>query len=255
VGIFSLVPMLGFFGLLGLYSIYLFYTGAMPMMKVPEAKAAGYTAVTIACAILLMLVVAPITAAITGLVGFGAASIGSSEDDGGTVTLPGGKEMDLGKIEDMGKQMEDVANGKAPAVDPAKLQELLPAAIGPFQRTSMQTAAVGAMGATAEGTYTAGDKTFTLRVADMQALGALAGLGSAMGVAQSSESADGYERTSTVDGQMQTESWNRTSGSGKFGRMVANRFMIEADGSAESIDQLKAAVGEIDPGDLTDLVD
>jgi len=82
----------------------------MPMMKVPEAKAAGYTAVTIACAILLMLVVAPITAAITGLVGFGAASMSSSSDAGGTVTLPGGKEMDLGKVEEMTKQMEKAAD-------------------------------------------------------------------------------------------------------------------------------------------------
>ena len=37
VGIFSLIPMLGFFGLLGLYSVYLLYTGAMPLMKVPAS--------------------------------------------------------------------------------------------------------------------------------------------------------------------------------------------------------------------------
>ena len=54
-GIFGLIPQLAFFGLLGLYSFYLFYTGAAPLMKVPEDKAAGYTAVTIVCAIVLYL--------------------------------------------------------------------------------------------------------------------------------------------------------------------------------------------------------
>ena len=49
-GIFSLIPMLAVFGLLGLYSLYLFYTGVGPMMAVPEAKRVGYTVVTfLAC--------------------------------------------------------------------------------------------------------------------------------------------------------------------------------------------------------------
>ena len=74
-----------------------------------------------------------------------------------------------------------------------------------------------------------------------------------MGVQQSREDADGYERTGTVNGQMQTESWNKSSGRGKFGVMVGNRFMIEADGSAGSIDELKAAVATVDQGNLLSL--
>jgi len=67
VGIFGLIPQLGFFRLLSLYSLYLIYTGATPMMKVPEDQSVAYTAVTIVCAIILAIVVAPITALITGL--------------------------------------------------------------------------------------------------------------------------------------------------------------------------------------------
>jgi hypothetical protein len=55
--IFGLVPMLSVFGLLGLYSFYLFYAGSGPMMKVPAEKALGYTAVTAICTLLLLLVV------------------------------------------------------------------------------------------------------------------------------------------------------------------------------------------------------
>lgn len=252
-GIFGLIPSLAFFGLLGLYSLYLLYTGATPLMKVPQDKAVGFTAVAVLCAVLLAIVIAPITALVTGL--FAAPAIMTTSDtDSDTVTIPGVGSIDVDKAEQFSKQMEDTANGKNPPVEAAKMQELLPSTIGSFQRTGVQTMAMGQMGSTAEGTYAVGDKTFTLRIADMSALGALAGLGAAIGVEQSREDADGYERTQTVDGQMQTESWNKASSSGKFGRMVANRFMVEAEGSADSIDQLKAAVASVDQDDLTDMV-
>lgn len=256
---FSLIPQLGFFTILGLYSIYLFYVGARRMMKVPQDKAAGYTAVTFVCAIIggfvLSLIVAPITLLFATLTGGSALLAGANNDDAsGTVTIPGVGSIDVDKAEQFSKQMEDAANGKSPPVEAARMQELLPATIGAYQRSATQTMAMGALGSTAEGTYAAGDKTFTLRVADMSALGALAGLGSAMGIEQSREDENGYESTKTVDGQMQTEGWNKLTSSGKFSRMVANRFMVEAEGSADSVDQLKAAVATIDPGDLTDMV-
>lgn len=251
-GIFGLIPSLGFFGLLGLYSLYLLYTGATPLMKVPADKAGGYTAVTIIAAIALALIVAPITGLIAGAFG-GAAMVASNDDVSGSVTIPGVGTVDVDKAEQIGKQMEDAASGKTPPIEAAKMQDLLPTSIGAFQRTATQTMAMGTMGSTAEGTYTAGDKSFTLTVSDMSALGALAGLGAAMGVEQSREDAEGYERTQTVDGQMQTEAWNKAGSSGKFGRMVASRFMIQAEGSADSIDQLKAAVASVDQGELTDL--
>jgi len=254
--VFQLIPMLGVFGLLGLYSIYLFYTGAGPLMKVPNEKAPAYVAVTIVCAIVLALVIAPVTALLTGIWGASTSAVsGAGSDISGTIKLPGGGEMDLSKLEEMGKQAENAASGKTPAVDLARLSAMLPASVGAYQRTASESTALGNMGSTAQGTFTAGDRSFTLRVTDMSALGALAGMGAAMGVEQNREDADGYERTATVDGQMQTEAWNKASGSGKFGRMVANRFMVEAEGSAGSIDELKAAVASIDPGDLTELVE
>ena len=72
-----------------------------------------------------------------------------------------------------------------------------------------------------------------------------------MNVQQSREDADSYSKTATVDGQLQTEEWNKATGSGKFSRMVANRFTIEAEGSAASINELKSAVATVDPDDLT----
>jgi hypothetical protein len=56
-GIFGLVPVLSWLGIVGLYSLYLLYLGLPVLMKVPEEKALGYTAVVIIAAIVLFLVV------------------------------------------------------------------------------------------------------------------------------------------------------------------------------------------------------
>lgn len=255
-GVFGLIPSLGFFGLLGLYSIYLIYIGATPLMKVPADKAGGYTAVTIVCAIVLALIVAPITAAVTGLLTAGPMMAAGSTDSGevsGTVTVPGIGSIDLDKAQEASKRMEDVASGKVPPIDIAKIQALLPASVGAYQRSATESMAMGAVGSSAQGTYTAGDKSFTLKIADMSALGALSGLGAAMGVQQSREDANGYDRTTTVNGELQSEAWNKSSSSGKFGVTVKNRFLIEAEGSAASIDELKAAVAAINQSALVGL--
>lgn len=252
-GIFGLIPMLGVFALLGIYSLYLFYTGVTPVMAVPADKAGGFTAATFLAAFVLYLVVALLTGSLVGMFAGSAITAANSGNVSGTVTVPGVGAIDLDKAQDAAKRMEDAANGKTPPIDAARMQELLPPAIGGYERTATESLAVGAMGSTAQGTYTSGTSSFTLKVADMSALGALAGLGAAMGVEQTKEDANGFERTTTVNGQMQTEKWNRQSRNGKFGVVVGNRFLIEAEGTADSLDDLKAAVGAIDQGKLADL--
>lgn len=43
-GIFSIVPAFAFLGVVGLYGVYLLYLGLPRLMRVPEAKSAGYAA-------------------------------------------------------------------------------------------------------------------------------------------------------------------------------------------------------------------
>jgi hypothetical protein len=74
-----------------------------------------------------------------------------------------------------------------------------------------------------------------------------------MGVAHSQQDANGYEKSGTVNGAMQSESWHNDSHSGKFGTSVGSRFMIEAEGNAASIDELKAAVAQVNPSALSAL--
>ena len=254
-GLFNLIPGLGMLAVLGLYSFYLFYTGAEPLMKVPQDKALAFTAITVVVAVVLSLVVGAVVGPVMNL--FGAAGIeapGSDGDVTGKVTLPGGGSIDIDRMKAASERLQNAGQnpGKA-AVPPAALQALLPAAIGTYQRTAMEGAAMGGAGSSAEGTYSAGANTFHLKITDMAALGALAGIGSAMGVAESKQDAGGYEKTGTVDGHLQSEEWRTAEHSGKFSVVVADHFMVEAEGSAGSIDELKAAVAAVDQGKLVQL--
>jgi hypothetical protein len=259
-GIFGLVPLLGILGVAGLYSLYLLYTGATPLMKVPQDKAVGFTAVTVLAAVVLYLVIGAVSTAVLG-VGAGAAAIaggGSSAGSGmsgGEVTIPGIGKIDTGKMEEAAKRMEQASKGEVKPVALADLQALLPASLGSYARTAVESTGAGAIGSQAEGTYKSGDKTIRLKIIDMSALGALAGMGAALGVEQNREDADGYERTGTVDGAMQSESWNRSGNRGKFGRMFGNRFMVEAEGEADSVGELKSAVAAVDQDRLSGLAE
>ena len=65
-GIFLMVPGLRLLGILGLYSLYLLFLGLPALMKAPEDKALGYTAVVMICALVLFVVVGTISSRLTG---------------------------------------------------------------------------------------------------------------------------------------------------------------------------------------------
>ena len=66
-GVFSLVPLLGVLGILaGLYGLYLLYIGLTPLMKNPQDKSIGYTALIIVCYVVLAIIMGVIVAAVAG---------------------------------------------------------------------------------------------------------------------------------------------------------------------------------------------
>ncbi len=257
-GLFGLVPSLWLLGLLaGLYSLYLFYLGATPVMKVPVDKAAGYTAVTVVVAVVSIWIATAVTGAVMGVAGGGAAlvaGVGDRDEGSGTLTIPGVGSVDTDRLEQAADRAEKMANGEIKPLTPAQLSPLLPDSIGGYARVATSSTSVG-MGSQAEATYEAGDRRFNLRVVDMAAMGGLAGIVGAMGVEHSEETADGYERIHKDGDRMVTEEWSKSRSNGSYGVTVADRFMIEADGQAASIDELKAAVATVDAGKLEDLAD
>jgi hypothetical protein len=256
--VFSIVPALGVLSILGFYAFYLFWAGAHPLMKVRPDKALTYTIVTLVCVILVYIVIGALTAglgrivagpsAIGGFGGLGGSTVGTGE--GASVSIPGVGTIDTGKIEQAAREAQVASTREAAA--PADLQALLPGSIGSYRRTAIESSKAGPA-SRAEATYEAGDRRFTLQVSDIAMMGAMAGMAGALGVEGSKEDGDSYERTSSVDGNLTVEKWNRSSARGSYMTMVGKRFMVEAEGDAASIDELKAAVAAVDRAALAAL--
>jgi len=65
-GIFLLIPGLRFLTILGLYGVYLLWTGLPRLMKVPADKALGYMASVVVCALVIGLAAVLIPQALVG---------------------------------------------------------------------------------------------------------------------------------------------------------------------------------------------
>ncbi|UVO52745.1 Yip1 family protein [Sphingomonas sp. SUN039] len=253
-GIFGLMPMLGLLGIIGgLYSLYLIYLGLPVLMKAPEDKAVGYTAVVVLCLVVASLAVGLITAPVALLFG-GGGLVSSAGTVSGTVNMPGGGSLDMGKLDEATKKMEAAAermkSGQAaPAIAPDVLQGLLPATLNGLARTSIESqsgGAAGIAGSNAEARYGSGDSEIKLSVTDMGAMGGLAALGGALNVQSSKQEGTSYEKVGKVDGRMTTEKFDTADKRGSYGTIVGDRVMVQAEGHAASIDVLKAAVAGVD---------
>lgn len=264
-GVAMLVPALSILALIGvLYSLYLLYLGLPVLMKAPQAKALGYTAVTIIVAIVLSLIIGAATAALGGLGLMGGASAfntASGGSVGGTMTVPGVGKVDLDKLQAATRQMEasaqqaqaqvaggQVVQGAVQPVGGEALQALLPASIAGYARGDVSSSSGGMAGLSvseAEGAYAKGEQRITLQVTDMGGAAGVAALAGAVGVQSSKTTSNGYEKVSTVGGRMTTESWDAASGHGNYGVMVGSRFMVAADGRGASMADLKSAVGAV----------
>jgi hypothetical protein len=251
-GIFGIIPMLGFLGLLGLYSFYLIFLGLPLLMKSPPEKATGYIVVVVVVMFVISMVMGAIATMATGRLISSEGMPGIAA--GGTMTVPGGGTVDMGKLEEAGKKLEDAATkmqsgeGK-PAIAPDILQGLLPASLGGLTRSSIESASMGAVGvggSQAEARYTGGDSEIKLTVTDMGALGGLAALGGALNVQSSKQSGTSYEKIGKVDGRMTVEKFDSADKRGEYSTIFGDRIMVQAEGTADSIDVLKGAVAAVD---------
>lgn len=269
-GVVGIIPSLAMLAVLGsLYGLYLLFLGLPPLMKVPQDKAVGYTVVVIIVAIVAFAILFAITGIITRTI-VGMPTVGAIADRGqvsGNLAVPGVGSVDLGKLQAASQQIQAAAkNAEAatngapskpvPAIDPNTLKGFLPAGVSGLAQSNVATESGGAAGfgaSHAEANYGSGANAIKLSVTDMGAAGAFAALGSAFNVQSSSEDSHGYEKIGKVDGRMTTEKWNNDSHSGTYSVLVADRFMVSADGQAGSIDALKAAVGQVNFSGLEQL--
>lgn len=248
-GIFQLVPGLGVLALLGLYSLYLVYLGLTPLMQVPREKALACTAVILLAVLAVNLAAAAILAPVSAILSFGSPDR-SEVISGGSVTVPGVGSVDLGKLEQAGRDMEAAATkAQAAPIEAARLKAFLPETLGSFMRTRLESSSMGAGGiggSQVGATYADGDRTMKVELIDLAAAGAFAGIGAALNVQNEQETETGFERTRTENGQVVTEKWNSVSGRGEYSTTFGGRFVLTVNGDAASFEAIKAFAAKVD---------
>jgi len=255
-GVLGLVPALGVLMLLAsLYGCFLLYLGLPRVMKAPADKAPGYAIVTVIVAIVVSVVIGMAIGAVTTLAGLGGGLAGmaaAGKVNSGTVEINGHK-VDMGQMQAAADRAEKLSKEPQKPVATDDLKALLPAGLSGYERSNLETSSSGAGDVQiglAKADYKKGEASFQLSVTDLGPMGAMAALASGMGAQQTKETAEGYEKVATVDGRLVSEEWSRQSKFGKYSVVVADRFAVAAEGTADSVDDLKTAVQAVDAGRL-----
>jgi hypothetical protein len=278
-GIAVLVPFISLLIMLvaGIYGIYLLYLGLPHTMKCPQDKAAGYTAVIIIVVILLSLLIGAVVASVTGVGGYmrGGSLFGASQDSRDSTF---DQDSTVGKLEQYAKQVEDASKkmeaaqksgdqqaqadamksmmgaalggGDIEALAPDRLEPFLPESLGGMSRATFATQRNSAMGmqmTEAKATYVSDDgRSWDLQITDTGTAKGLLALAGWAGVEGESETSTGYDKTYHEDGRLIHEQWDRSSSRGEYGVVLGERFTVKVEGQADSIDDLKAALSDLD---------
>jgi uncharacterized membrane protein len=275
-GALQILPALGVLGIIAaLYGLYLLYLGLPALMKVPQEKAIGYTAVVVVCAIVLSIVVGSISSLIIAPVAMsrlGTAS-SSSADPTFAPDSPMGKLEALGrKMEESGAKMEqaqkrgDTAAETAAAfeglgtllgggkrVDPVSIDQLKPLVPDQFAGLPRQSSnaerngVAGIMVAKAEASYGDGaGHSATLEITDSGGATGLLGLASWSALQSERDNDEVSERTERVGGRLVHQKMSKTGGTHEYNVVIGERFIVTATGHGMEFDALRSAVAALD---------
>jgi hypothetical protein len=283
-GVLQLLPSLGIIGfLLGLYSIYLLYLGLPVVMKCPADKAAGYTAVTFVCMLVIGVVMGAIIAVLTptGAMGLGGLGAHAAADEGKfTLKTPDGQvsfdteamkaaaarmdaarqRMDAAQAASdpaaagkaLGEMMGAMAgNGSAVPIPASDLKALLPESLGDMKRESFEAnggAAMGIATSNATATYAAGDKRVHLAITDLGGMSGLAAMAGWANMTQDRETQDEVEKVYKDGNRTIHEQYRKDGSHAEYSVVLANGVIVEAKGDGVDMGAVKAAAGGIDLG-------
>lgn len=255
---FALTPRIDVLQVLGAYSLFLIATGAPRLLGVAEQRGGGIAGAATGGAAVLAILLVAIGFAIRerSVVSTVATSTGrkvvviNPAIAGVTLTAPANTKKNAASPGTVAAATTGPGIGTVPA---SSLQALLPAGVGGFRRTAVESqsnVSANIASADAKGTYVQGTDSFTLTIADAGQPGALA-TGDSVVAGETSRVTDaGYQRSRVVNGVRVTEKWTNADHGGSYSRTVASRFTVEAQGTAPTIDTLRAAVGGVDAARL-----
>ena len=286
-GVLGIIPALGLIGvLISLYGLYLLYLGLPRLMKNPEEKSIGYTAVVVVCAIVIGFVISLLAGGVMMLTGGAGMMAGVAGTGGAPVVFD--KDSPMGKLDDFGKKMEEVGKKMEAAQksgDPNKqmaaameglgavlgggkrfepvaidvLKPFVPEKFAGLPRTSQSAEKGGMAGLTmskAEARYGDGSgKEVELEVTDTGGAGGLMGMAGWMNVQGEREDGSRIERTKREGTRMVHEEISKSGGDNEYTLVLGDRFIVSARGQGVGIDALRSAVGSLDLGKLESMKD
>ena len=264
-GMLAIIPMLGVLGVVGgLYSLYLLFVGMPKLMKPPAEKATTYTIVSIVVAIIASIILGAIAGMFMPKPGIGTYSgnnTSTSEFERRADALEKASESgDLGAIMDAATGMLG-GDANAPLVEAASLRNLAPEKLNGLNRQSLDVESLSVpikmvtMTARYQNERNSNDENqqITLKITNSPMISAVVGISGIAGAEYDRSSDDGYERLTRKGGGMVIEEWRKSSKSGRYGRLVAEMFMVEAEGSGVDMKDLKDAVHDISERKLKNL--
>ena len=274
VGVLNIIPLLGILvALAGLYAIYLLYLGLPRLMKAPQEKAAGYTAVVVLASIVIWVVVAAISTLVMAPFMGAAAMMGARS--GSQVTFD--RDSPMGKLEDFSKRMEEAGRKVEAAQKSGDADKQMEAALGAFStalsggktvepvpvdalkpfvpdkfaglsRADIRTERSGVSGlmvARAEADYAEGDKRIELEVTDTGGAAGLLGMAAWLGFEGEKEDSNRRESTRKEGTRVVHEEVDKRAGRSQYAVVLASRYVVSAKGNAE-LAALKSAVNGLD---------
>lgn len=284
-GVLQILPSLGIVVFIAmLYGLYLLYLGLPRLMKCPQEKAVGYTAVVVVCTIVLTIVIGMIGGAIMGVGAMGSNAMRGAFTSSLTPSSPGsgsvqfdkdslvGKMQALGaKMEESTKKMETAQKSGDPNAQMAAAMDTLGTLMGGGKRvepiaidqlktfvpdkfaglekksSNAEKAGIGGMKVSkAEASYGDGDKRARLEISDTGGISGLMGLAGWMGVQGEKEDDSASEKTEKVGGRLVHQRVSKTGGENEFALVLGDRFVVSARGQGVTVDQLRSALSELD---------
>ena len=272
-GLGSLIALVG-----GLYGLYLLYLGLPVTMKTPADKAVPYTAVTVVCSVVIMIVLNFVVGSVVGvgsLAGGGFGSLGEPASSSNVTfdanTPLGALQQYAEKLEGATKNLESAQNsGDADAqakafgnmlgavlggsggesLPPDQLRGVVPASLGGLARSEIsveRNAALGIQISQAEATYSDGaGKELDLEIMDLGGSAGLMAIAAWAGIEQDSQTSTGYEKTYRANNRVLHEVWDQRGMHGEFSVITSNRFVVTIRGNVPSMDALKSVAGGVD---------
>lgn len=139
-------------------------------------------------------------------------------------------------------------------VDFRELKAMLPRSAAGLSRTDASGQKSGMFGlkvSTAEGLYKDGNKRIKVNIADGGGIGGLVkGMADWSTIEIDSESDNGYEKTTTIDGHKAFVKWEDNRQKGQIAVIVNDRFVVSIEGKNVTMDDLEEVLDDIDLDEL-----